>query len=292
MPNFVLDIDPHEWKGVFETLYYYFDRDKDLKRELDISKSTLPRYRAAEKDSVDISIADRAIKLFNEWEPEITLEGEPDDYITGSIRQWGEERVELDEELQEFIFRPYQNTEIAEKADVSTRVAFDYRNAESRPPRDVFEECFEEVKRALEADFNSSGDIYLKSQFALLSNETHPFSKNSDALIFEDAGPEEIRAVSRASEDIEDLEEQNPDLYGGIINHSDKISTILEVKKDPLRGNQVSRKELGTSSSPFYRGMRELGALEQWGSTLSNYEIKASETYLKTLEYIFSRQQS
>lgn len=206
------------------------------------------------------------------------------------MRQRGRERVEIDEDLQQFVFRPYQNTEIAEKTGVSTRVALDYRKAESKPPRDVFEDCFEEVKGPLETDFRPSGDIYPKSKFALLSNESHPFSEESESILVKDAGLEEIGEVNRATRTLETLEDEEPELYGGIMNHPEDISTILETSQDPLRGNTVKRKELETSSSPFYRGLKELGVLTPWGGAASNYEITASETYLETLEYIASHE--
>lgn len=63
--DFVLEIDPQEWQGAFETLGYYFETDRDLISELDISKATFYRYSRVEKDSMDVSIADRVVDLVN-----------------------------------------------------------------------------------------------------------------------------------------------------------------------------------------------------------------------------------
>lgn len=275
--EFILEIDPQQWQSVFDNLYYYFDTDEDLMEAINVSPQTLHDYRNAEREAIDILTADRVTRIINRSEPRVPLADELGEHIKDTYNSWGR-RAEVEPEVQEFVFKPYTRPELAEKADVDVRRATDYKNASSSPPKELFEECFKEVKRAFDTEFYPVGDIF--------HWPSRNFNRRENAIVVEEAGLEEIEDVGNAWIYSRLLEHRHPGASTSLAKSNGELSEIKRILDDPMRA-YVNRGELDNSSSNFHGAINELDVVEPFGGPKSSYRINASENYLTALEYIF-----
>lgn len=269
-PDFVLEIDPQEWQDAFESLYYYFDKNKDMMQALGIeSKRTLVKHRSGESQFIDTETAEKAINILNRSELLFDLDRQID-----TVESHGLRRANVDSDFQRYVFEPFSSAELEEKTGKSRGTVKDYKYGEVRPPENLFKECLEEVKSARDMGFRPKGDIYRYGNFNSDSRE--------EPVMVSDAGYEEILEFNRAKKGLELLERRNPAGYTGLENSPEALDEIMEVARNPIRSDLRSG-DLNSSSSNLMHGLRDLGVIERYGGDRSNYEIKASETYLETL---------
>ncbi len=278
MSEFVVDIDPDNWSRAFEVLDYYFVDDQDMMQALGIgSPQTLHEQRNGEREFMDSVVAGNILTVLNDTEPVIQLGDSPYDHIEDTYNAWGE-RAELEDGVAEFIFATYSRKELAEKADVDKRRAVDYKNGESNPTVELFEECFEEVNDAMNAVFHPEMDVYPLGAYS------SPEYRDGRHAFIENADPEQLADINEAVRDVKWLEEERPMGYTGIKKNIEALEEMKDVVTNPLR-SEVSGRSL-TSSSPFFHGVTEAGIADKIAGEASNYSINVSETYLETLTYM------
>ena len=235
------------------------------------SPQTLHDHRKGEREFIDVCTAEKILNIFNQSSP-LNEFGEPDDHINERYNSWGT-RVELDDSIASFIFEPYDTIELAERADVETRNAANYKSGEANPTEDLFRECYNEVKRYMESRFNPEIDV--------LKSGSYSISDYSESIFIQDATHEDLSEINSAAKGFDRLEDVCPIGYTGIKEHSDKIDILLENLNDPVKGFYISSQELG-SVGTITVGLKKLGAIEEFGNS-SNYKITASKTYLEAL---------
>ena len=280
MSEFVVDINPDDWSKAFEVLDYYFVEDQDMMQALGIGSSqTLHDQRKGDREFIDSVVAGNVLKILNDTEPVVQLGDRPEDHIEDTYNAWGE-RAELEEGVAGFVFGPYTNVELAEKADVDKRRAVDYKNGESNPTVDLFVECFEEVSEAMNTVFHPEMDVYPVGAYSSpeYTNGSHAFADK--------VNQKELEEINAAVRDVEWLKEERPTGYTGIKDNIGSIEVMKDVVADPLR-SEVSGSSL-TSSSPFFHGVTEAGIAHKIAGQASNYSVDVSETYLDTVTYLLA----
>jgi hypothetical protein len=274
--SLAIDVDPQEWSAIFKGLDAYFETDTDLRKALDLDRQSVYDYRDGERETVDI---DRAAKVFSVYNsvPVYDL-SDPEEHVNKRYKRWGK-RVDVDDEIQKFVFRPFSTEELSEVADVEKRKAVDYRNASTNPPEELWEYCTEALQQGFETELSDY-------RFDIVEGHSMNRSENGysdDRLMIEEANTDDIREVAEMEAKVNRLRENSPKTYSSLVSRPESLEDIIEVSEDPLR-NSLASGDIESNTAPFMKAMKQLGVLEKFGGPASNYEIEVSKPELKALK--------
>lgn len=274
--SLAIDVDPQEWSAIFKGLDAYFETDKDLRMALDLDRQSLYDYREGERETVDI---DRAAKVFSVYDSTPVYDlSDPEEYVNKRYKRWGK-RVDVDDEVQKFVFRPFTTEELSEVADVEKRKAVDYRNASTNPPEELWDYCTERLQKGFETDLSDY-------RFDIVEGHSMNRSENGyseDRLMIEEANTDDIREVAEMEAKVNRLRENSPETYSSLVSRPESLEDVIQVSEDPLR-NSLASGDIESNTAPFMKAMKQLDVLEKFGGSASNYEIEVSLPELKALK--------
>ncbi|NMJ77286.1 hypothetical protein GLU64_02655 [Nanohaloarchaea archaeon] len=187
--------------------------------------------------------------------------------------------MDVDDEIQKFVFRPFITEELSNVADVEKRKAVDYRNASTNPPEELWEYCTERLRKGFETGLSDY-------RFDIVEGHSMNRSENGysdDRLMIEEANTDDIREVADMEAKVNGLRKNSPKTYSSLVSRPESLEDIVEVSENPLR-NSVASGEIESNTVPFMKAMQQLDVLEKFGGPASNYEIKVSQPELNALE--------
>lgn len=262
MQKYTVDFDQDVKEDLIETAEYHFS-DRGTFEQVPGVGNGLYRQLRGEAETMDLEVLDRLLTIVNESEPRYSLQ-EPTEYVEERTEHAGENRVVVDDEFQEFLFQPYNSTEIMDITGTSRSVARACRQGRTKTiPEEVYQRMFlEERSRQTEMmrDINPEVEIYSLQERANFE-EPEPVVEG------------DIREVKKAREIVEGVEHMDPHRKGGMKSCS--IDEAVEDIREVLNTSTRSTVGTGERKGYVYQFLEEIGLLTSVSS--SNFLVEGDE---------------
>lgn len=283
--QYVWDIDQEDKEELIETALEHFSDRETFYQASGLGKTALSQHLNAESGALDLEIASNLVSIVNSSEPRYGLE-DPEEFIEQKKEHAGETRVKLEDEFQEYLFQPYNSTDIMEMTGVSRGSAQAFRqNRYETVPEHVYLEVFKdaaETYERLQEDFSASGEIHPKDLYVNMHTDNSALIEVGTEHIteidslngsLEGLKPKDI-IKAKISTVVEDLSPQKEGFFRAY--GKEAFENIEKTLDNPHKSSLETEKGLGH----VYTVLEETGLLEK-SSGSSTYRVDADEEYFE-----------
>lgn len=301
MQQYVWDIDQEDKKELFEKGLLHFEDNKSLSKALGITPNNLSQHIKGGRNALNLDTAKRLLSIVNHSEPRYSLD-QPEEYIEDRSRHMGVERVKLDENFHDYLFRSYSYEEIQELTGVKFDKAMGCRqNKYQTISEDMYLNLFEDAKERqdlMREEVEFEADIYRKADFASPHTEkgkvadsvssenileiNATLSKLEESELIRDIGKDNIFEQERILNDLENISSNKKGFLNANIDLAAlKIAKSLEEESRPYVDIDDVPKEFSKGLGRTYSILEDIGILE--GGLGSSYEVVADKDKLEVL---------
>lgn len=261
MDSFVVDIDQEDKEDLIELVRRRFDSVEEISSATRIPYSNLVQHENGELENIGLQNLGDLLATVNLSDSRFR-NSEPGELANKEF-DYTPPRVELDDGLQEAVFRAFSVDEVDKVSDKSRQTVNRIRNSDSsRIPKPLYEEFFTRLDEELDRNIDFEAEV--------------SFAGNGGKIM--DADQEELLDLYLLRENFQELARERDQAREYIKSNVDLIPEILESDKTFFKSE-------GRFQSAFYNVLDDFGLMDHWGGLKNRYTKEAPDEYFKVLEH-------
>lgn len=263
MDSFLVDIGQEEKEKLISLSRRRFETVEAAKQGLRIPYSNLKQHENGELEAIGLQNLGDMLSVVNMSDSRFREVEHDDEDLVSKTHDYTPPRVELQEGVQETVFRAFTADEVADASDSSRQTTNRIRSGSSkRIPEPLYREMFERLDSELQEDVDFEANVFTAG-----GNE-----------VLEEASPEQVLDLFFLRKDFRRVAESRHPTREYIKSNVDILEEVVESDDTFFSGDD--RQE-----STVYNLLGEFGLMDYWGGTDSLYTKDAPDGYFQVLEH-------